>query len=268
MNDEDQKVSALDSKVEATVGSQKKQEAKHPHDVDPTAAALDSKVDAVVVGSNKKRRRRYTDEKRLQLIAEIGVAFAQSRGKKPSKKEIISSYGVDPTCYYKWTKECIVCQEKMKKLTIDCVVCSTKTCQVRLCYACFGKHFIRMLSITPAFLQVYAVDCGWCRIKDSVVVREFGEHQPTRTFNKDLFCQVLLLAINQGVKECEQLLGKLTRDLAGFRHDLIEVLDSVTEKPFNQVEYATVSSFIEFIHQYNGPEVADCNFVAKMKDVI
>ena len=61
-HDDDQKVSALDSKVEAmVVGSQKKQrrqytkidpiegesnkEAKHPHDADRTVAALDSKVD-------------------------------------------------------------------------------------------------------------------------------------------------------------------------------------------------------------------------------
>ena len=49
---------------------------------------------------------------------------------------------------------------------------------------------------------------------------------------------------------------------------MIEVLDSITEKPFNQVEYDTVSSFTKFIHQYNGFEVADCAFVAKMKDVI
>ena len=73
-HDDDQKVSALDSKVEAmVVGSQKKQrrqytkndpseeesnkEAKHPHDADRTVAALDSKVDAVVVGSHKKKRR-------------------------------------------------------------------------------------------------------------------------------------------------------------------------------------------------------------------
>ena len=70
---DDQKVSALDSKVEAmVVGSQKKQrrqytkndpseeesneEAKHPHDADRTVAALDSKVDAVVVGSHKKKK--------------------------------------------------------------------------------------------------------------------------------------------------------------------------------------------------------------------
>ena len=79
---------------------------------------------------------------------------------------------------------------------------------------------------------------------------------------------MLLRAINQGVKECEQLLDKLTRDLAGFCHDLIEVLDSVTEKPLNQVEYDTVSSFTEFIHQYTGPEAADCDFVAKMKNVM
>ena len=125
-----------------------------------------------------------------------------------------------------------------------------------------------MLSITPAFLQVYAVSCGWCRIKDSVVVHEFGEHQPTRTFNKNLFSEVILLAINQGVKDCEQMLGKLTRDLVGFSHDLIEVLDSITEKPFNQVEWDTVSSFTKFTKKYNGFEVADCAFVAKMKDVI
>ena len=75
---------------------------------------------------------------------------------------------------------------------------------------------------------------------------------------------MLLREINQGVKECEQLLGKLTRDLAGFCHDLIEVLDSA-EKPFNQVEDDTVSSFTKFIQRYNGPEAADCDFVAKMK---
>ena len=79
---------------------------------------------------------------------------------------------------------------------------------------------------------------------------------------------MLLREINQGVQECEQLLGKLTRDLASFRHDLIDVLDSVNEKPFNQVEEKTVSNFTKFIQQYNGPGVADCDFVAKMKDVV
>ena len=248
--------------------NKKKQETKQPHDDDPTAAASDSKVDAVVVGSHKKKKRRYTKNQKVELIALICQALCKSDGTKEAKNQIIRNYDVDPSSYYRWVKACIVCQDKIKKLSTDCVVCSTKTCQVRLCYDCFGKHFIHKLSISTAFLQVYAVDCGWCQAKDSVVVREFEEHQPTRTFNKDIFHEVLLVAINEGVKECEQLLGKLTGALAGFRHDLIEVVDSVTEKPFDPVEYATISSFAEFIQKYHGLDVADCDFVAKMKDVV
>ena len=245
-HDDDQQVSALDSKVEAlVVRSQKKQrrqytkndpseeesnkEAKHPHVADRTVAALDNKVDAVVVGSHKRKRRQYTENERVTLVALIREALDKSVGNKKVTKQIILNHGITPSVYYKWTTECALCAGRIKSLSIHCVACSTKTCHVRLCYACFGKHFICLLSITPAFLQVYAIDCGWCRIKDSVVVHKFGEHQPTRTFNKDLFHQELLREINQGVKECEQLLGKLTRDLAGFRHNLIEVLDSVTE---------------------------------------
>ena len=34
------------------------------------------------------------------------------------------------------------------------------------------------------------------------------------------------------------------------------------------MEENTVSSFTKFIQQYNGPDVADCVFVSKMKDVV
>ena len=121
---------------------------------------------------------------------------------------------------------------------------------------------------TQTFLQICPIDCEYCCVKDSVVVREFGELQPTITFNKVLFHQELLGEINKGVKQCEQLLGKVSRDLAGFRHDLIEVLDSVNEKPFNWMEETTVTNFTKFIQQYNGPGVADCDLVSKMRNVI
>ena len=148
-------------------------------------------------------------------------------------------------------------------MSSHCVACSTKTCKVRLCYGCFGKTFTIKLSKTPTFLQICAIDCAYCRVKDSVVVCEFGELQPTRTFNKVLFHQELLGEINKGVKQCEQLLGKVTRDLAGFRHDLIEVLDSVNEKAFNWMEETTVTNFTKFIQQYNGPSIADCDLGSK-----
>ena len=178
-------------------GSDKEEVAKHPHDADRTVAALDSKVDAVVVGSHKRKRTQYTKNERVTLVALIREALDKSVGNKKVTKQTILNHGITPSVYYKWVKECVVCEARIKNLSIHCVACSTKTCHVRLCYACFGKHFIRLLSITPAFLQVYAIDCGWCRIKDSVVVREFGEHQPTSTFNKDLFHQVLLNEIDQ-----------------------------------------------------------------------
>ena len=91
-HDDDQKVAALDSKVEAmVVGSHKKQrrqytennlsdeesnkEAKHPHGDDQKLAALDSKVEAMVVGSHKKQRRQYTKNDRVKLVALIGEAL-------------------------------------------------------------------------------------------------------------------------------------------------------------------------------------------------
>ena len=70
------------------------------------------------------------------------------------------------------------------------------------------------------------------------------------------------------MNDCEQLLGKVTMKLVGFCHDLNEVLESVTEKPFNPVENAILSSFTTFIHLYNGPKVACCDFVVKMKEVV
>ena len=176
-HDDDQKVSTLDSKVEAmVVGSQKKQgrqytkndtseeksnkEAKHSHDADRIAAASDSKVDVMVVGSQKEKRRRYTKSERLELVASICEALGKSGGNKQVAKQILMKYGVDPTVYYKWVKECVLCEERIKNLSTNCVVCSTKTCHVRLFCAYFGKNFNHMLTLTPAFLQVYAVNCG------------------------------------------------------------------------------------------------------------
>ena len=246
--------------------NKEKQEAKQPHDDDPTAAALDSKVDEEVGGPPKKSRRRYSKAQKIQLIASIQDSL-QSAKTKTCQEQIIKNHDVDPSSYYKWIKQCIVCQVLMKTVSKDGVVCPNKSCQVRLCHECFSKHFIRKLSITKGFrVQVNAVDCGWCT--NSVVVCELGDHQPTRTFKKDRLCQALLRQSNQGVEECEQLLGKLTRDLSGFRHDLIGVVESVTEDPFTQVESTTVSSFAQFISKYHGSSVADCEFVAKMKDVI
>ena len=151
-------------------------EAKHPHDDDQKKSALDSKVDAVVVGSHKKKRRQYTKNERVPLVALICEALEKYVGNKKVTKQIILNHGITPSVYYKWVKECVACEARIKNLSIHCVACSTQTCHVRLWYAYFGKHFIHLLSITPAFLQVYAIDCGWCRIKDSVAVREFGEH--------------------------------------------------------------------------------------------
>ena len=269
-HDADPTVAALVSKGDKEEG------AERPHDADLKLAALnskvdalDSKVDAVVVGSQKRKRTHFSKVNRVNMIKLIRENLVQSAGtEETAKNKIIASHGVAPSNYYKWTKDCILCEKIIKTVSSDCVPCSTKTCKVRLCYGCFGKTFTCKLSKTRTFLQVCAIDCAYCQVKDSVVVCEFGELQPTSTFNKDLFHQELLREIDQGVKECEQLLGKLTRDLAGFRHDLIEVLDSVNEKPFNQVEDDTVSSFTKFIQQYNGPEAADCDFVAKMKDVV
>ena len=136
---------------------------------------------------------------------------------------------------------------------------------MRLCYGCFGKTFTIKLANTRTFLQICAIDCEYCHVKDSIVVRECETLQPTITFNKVLFHQELLDEINKGVKVCEQLLGKLTRDLAGFRHALIEVLDSVNEKPFNRMQDTTVTNFTKFIQQFNGPDVADCDLVSIAK---
>ena len=41
-------------------GEESNKEAKHPHDDDQKKSALDSKVETMVVGSQKKQRRQYT----------------------------------------------------------------------------------------------------------------------------------------------------------------------------------------------------------------
>ena len=150
---------------------------------------------------------------------------------------------------------CKLCEGRIKKLSVDAVICSNKICLVRLCYACFGKCFIRLLSLNPEFLQIYGFKCEYCWIKDSIVVCEFGDHGVTRDFQQDAFCCALLDKIKVGVNECEQLLGKVTTRLAGFCHDLNEVLDSVTEKPFKRVENTVLSLFMTFVLQYNGPNI-------------
>ena len=145
----------------------KEEEAKHPHDADQKVAALDgkvdaldSKVDAVVFGSHKKKRTQYTEDERVALVAMIREALEEYVGNKKVVRQIILNHGITPSVYYKWAKECVLCDTRIKSLSIHCVACSTKTCNVRLCYGCFGKHFIRQLSMTPTFLQVSVTDCG------------------------------------------------------------------------------------------------------------
>ena len=70
------------------------------------------------------------------------------------------------------------------------------------------------------------------------------------------------------MNECKQLLGKVTMKLAGLRHDLNEVLHSVTEKPFMPAEKDILSRFAKLILQYNGPNAPCCDFVVKMKEVV
>ena len=131
-HDADPTVAALVSKGDKEEG------AKHPHDADRKVAALDSKVDAldskvdaVIVGSHKRKRTHYTKDNRVALIIMIREALDQSVGnKETARNRIISSHGISPSVYYKWTKECAICGEIMKKLSIHCVACSTKTCKV------------------------------------------------------------------------------------------------------------------------------------------
>ena len=89
-----------------------------------------------------------------------------------------------------------------------------------------------------------------------------------RDFQQDAFRRALLDEIEVGVIQCEQLLGKVTMRLAGLCHDLNEVLDSVTEKPFKRVETTVLSHFTTFVVEYNGPKVESCDFVEKMKAVV
>ena len=82
----------------------KEEEAKHPHDADRKVAALDSKVDAldskvdaVVVGSHKRKRTQYTEEKRVALIAMVCEALDEYVGnKKAARQQIILSHGITP----------------------------------------------------------------------------------------------------------------------------------------------------------------------------
>ena len=53
-------------------------EAKHPHDDDQKVAASDSKIEATAIGSQKKQRRRYTKNDRVKLVAFIGEAFKKA----------------------------------------------------------------------------------------------------------------------------------------------------------------------------------------------
>ena len=182
-------------------GGNNDKEAKHPHNADPTVAALvskgdkeegaerphdadrkvaaldskvdalDSKVDAVVVGSHKRGKTYYTKENRVALIIMIRESLDRSVGnEETARNRIIAGHGVSPSVYYKWTKDCIICGEIIKTVSSHCVACSTKTCKVRLCYDCFGKTFTCKLSKTRTFLQICAIDCVYCQVKDSVVV--------------------------------------------------------------------------------------------------
>ena len=164
-HDADPTVAALDSKGD------KEEEAKHPHNADRTVAALDSKVDAldskvdaVVVGSHKRKRTYYTKEDRVALIIMIRESLDRSVGnKETARNRIIASHGISPSVYYKWTKDCIICEEIIKTVSSHCVACSNKTCKVRLCYGCFGKTFTIKLSKTRTFLQICAIDCAYCQ---------------------------------------------------------------------------------------------------------
>ena len=67
-------------------GSDKEEEAKHPHNADRTVAALDSKVVAVVVGSHKRKRTQYIEDERVTLVALIREALDKSVGNKKVAK--------------------------------------------------------------------------------------------------------------------------------------------------------------------------------------
>ena len=53
-------------------------EAKQPHDDDQKVAALDSKVEATVVGSHKKKIKQYSENDRCKLVASISDAFKKN----------------------------------------------------------------------------------------------------------------------------------------------------------------------------------------------
>ena len=133
----------------------------------------------------------------------------------------------------------------------------------------FWQELHLFLMLLDDFLNIYSVQCEWCQVKiNAVVVYKFGKHKPTQNFNTKKFRQVLLHEANCGVKECKHLLATVSLTLVGYRHDLSEVMSSISKKPFVKVKNSLLNRFTQFILEYNGHSAPVCNFAIQMKEVV